>query len=105
MVCAVQHDPVAAIVMHSSPADIEMVIVDGLIRKRSSKLVDVDVANGRQMWDSIDKDILEWKDVSRELMKQREVLQAKIDKIDMVAAKKGVMKAFYVNESVIVDKI
>ena len=34
MVGAAQHDPVAAIILHSSPADIETVIVDGIVRKK-----------------------------------------------------------------------
>lgn len=38
MVCASQHDPVAAIILHSSPADLEMVIADGVLRKGDGKL-------------------------------------------------------------------
>ncbi|TVY44940.1 5'-deoxyadenosine deaminase, partial [Lachnellula occidentalis] len=38
MVCGAQHDPVAAVVLHSSPGDIEMVVVDGVVRKQGRRL-------------------------------------------------------------------
>ena len=40
MICASVHDPVAAIILHSSPADVDMVIIDGVIQKMG-KLLDV----------------------------------------------------------------
>ena len=48
MVCAAAHDPVAAIVLHSSVRDVDTVIVDGIVRKESGKLgvVDVDKKGG-----------------------------------------------------------
>lgn len=59
------------------------------------------------MWkgNGVDKDVLEWKDVSRELVRRREILQEKVEEIDMQAAKKGAMKAFHVNEKVFVDSV
>ena len=44
MICASEQDPVAAIVLHSSVRDIDMVIVDGQIRKQNSKLLPVTIA-------------------------------------------------------------
>lgn len=107
MVCAAHHDPVAAIVLHSSPADIDTVIIDGVIRKHEGKLLDVNVNMGKEMWkgNGIDKDVLEWKEISRELVRRREVLQEKVKKIDMQAAKKDTMKAFYIDERIIVDRV
>lgn len=108
MVCAAQHDPVAAVVLHSSPADIETVIVDGIARKRNGILEKVNInAATNQIWDGV-KDLgdnLSWKDISKELVKRRVDLQKKIDKLDMDAAKKGVMKAFHMDESVFVDNL
>ena len=51
MVCASQLDPVAAVVLHSSPADLEMVIVDGVVKKSEWLLKDVDLSVGREMWE------------------------------------------------------
>ena len=42
-VCAAEHDPVAAVVRHSSILDIEMAIVDGVIRKENGRLFPVTV--------------------------------------------------------------
>ncbi|PVH72717.1 Metallo-dependent hydrolase [Cadophora sp. DSE1049] len=105
MVCAAQHDPVSAIVLHSSPQDIEMVIVDGVVRKDGGKLKGVDVDAGRGMWGGVERGVLQWKDVSRELVARREVLQKKIEGIDMEEARKGVIAAFHIDESLIVDSV
>jgi hypothetical protein len=108
MVCAAQHDPVAAVVLHSSPADIEVVIVDGVIRKRNRVLGDVKITSeANQLWSAAKEagDKLAWKDVSKELIKRRVEVQKKFEKIDMEAAKAGVMKGFHIDERVIVDKV
>lgn len=105
MVCAAQHDPVSAIILHSSPQDIEMVIVDGVVRKNAGRLKSVDVKAGRDLWSGVEKDVLEWRDVSRELVKRREVLQKKIEKIDMEAATRALIAAFHIDENLIVDSV
>lgn len=105
MVCAAQHDPVSAIVLHSSPQDIEMVIVDGVVRKDAGRLKSVDVKVGRDLWNGVENDVLEWRDVSRELVKRREVLQKKIECTDMEAATKALIAAFHIDESLIVDSV
>jgi cytosine/adenosine deaminase-related metal-dependent hydrolase len=108
MVCAAQHDPVAAVVLHSSPGDIEIVIVDGVVKKKNWMLEDVSIAaDANQMWNGA-KELgkkLTWKEVSKELLKRRVDLQKKVDNLDMDAAKNGVIKGFYIDESVIVDKL
>jgi hypothetical protein len=48
---------------------------------------------------------LEWNDVAKELVRRREVLQEKVEKIDMEEARKGVIKGFYIDESKIVDVV
>jgi hypothetical protein len=106
MVCAAQNDPVAAVVLHSGPADIEMVIVDGIVRKRHWMLEDVNTGvDANQMWNGGDEigGKLTWKKC-RELIKTQVNLQKKVDKLDMDAAKKSVIKGFYIDESMIVDK-
>lgn len=108
MVCAAQHDPVAAVVLHSSPADIEVVIVDGVVRKRNWTLDEVNItADAKQLWDGVGEtgDKFAWKEVSRELIKRRVELQKKVEKLDMDAATKGVIQLFHIDESLIVDKM
>lgn len=107
MVCAAQHDPVQAVILQSSPKDIEMVIVNGVIRKEGGKLKPVDLKLGRKVWDvdSAETASLEWEDVSKELVKRRERVQGEIEKLDMEEAKKGIIKGFYIDERVIVDSV
>ena len=105
MVCGAQHDPVAAVVLHSSPSDIEMVIVDGIVRKQGRKLTTVDVKASRELWAGEERATLEWKDVAKTLVQRREALQETLGKIDYDEAKAGVVRAFYVDQSKIVDSL
>lgn len=101
MICGGVHDPVAAIILHSSPADIDTVIVDGIVRKRGGKLVSTVLDEGGKA--VAGKESLVWADVAKKLIQSREGLQREIDKIDMKAAEKGVMQAFHIDEADIVD--
>ncbi|KAH8812267.1 hypothetical protein F5884DRAFT_784915 [Xylogone sp. PMI_703] len=67
LICAAEEDPVAAIVLHSSVADIEAVIVDGQFRKRGGSLLPVTVENRQGK--------VEWRDVATELLKSRQKIQ------------------------------
>ncbi|KAL3492475.1 hypothetical protein BJX62DRAFT_202711 [Aspergillus germanicus] len=46
MVCAAEEDPLAAVLLHANVGDVEMVIVDGVLRKEGGRLVDVGVLDG-----------------------------------------------------------
>jgi len=105
MVCGAQHDAVAAVVLHSSPGDIEMVVVDGVVWKQGKRLGAVDVAAGRGLWAGEERDILEWAEVARILVERREVLQETLGKIDYDEAKAGVIRAFYVDGRNILDSL
>ncbi|RDW85548.1 hypothetical protein BP5796_03873 [Coleophoma crateriformis] len=105
MVCAAQLDPVAAIVLHSHPGDIEMVIVDGVVRKKERKLLDIDLNPGNEIWSDTGKNggIVCWKEVSKELQGRQMELGKKIDELDMDEARKGLIKAFRIDESKLVS--
>ncbi|KAF1954586.1 Metallo-dependent hydrolase [Byssothecium circinans] len=100
MVGAAQHDPVAAIIMHSSPADIETVVVDGVVRKREGKLVDVDVDDGAR--EIVGKTGLAWGEIAREVVKSREVIQKEAEKVDVDMDVKASMKMWNIDESLLV---
>ena len=95
MVCAAQQDPVTAVVRHASIRDIEMVIVDGIVRKQSGKLLPV---TGDEHCPMPNKE-LQWDTVVAKLIKSREKVVAKIDKLDMKAGAAGLMKSFKIDES------
>lgn len=96
MVGAAQHDPVASIILHSSPADIEMVIVDGIVRKRDGKLLPVDVDDSAQK--TVRKSKLEWSEIARMVVSSREVIDEKARKVDVAAGIEGVKKAWHISD-------
>jgi hypothetical protein len=103
MVGAAQHDPVAAVILHSHPSDVEYVIVDGVVRKSAGKLVNVDIDKRAQA--HIDQPILSWEDVARQVIKRRELLQKKIEQIDLPAATDALIDQWYLDRSKLVDEL
>lgn len=103
MIGAAQHDPVAAVILHSSPSDIEYVVVDGVLRKRAGKLINVDVDKAAQSF--VGQSKLTWEDVAKEIISRRDVLQKKIDKIDMQAAKEELIDSWHLDRSALVDTL
>jgi len=104
MAVAAQYDPVAAIVLHSSPRDVVMTIVDGIVRKEQGTLSTVCVKEEEERWVG-KKESLEWADVVKELVVRREVVAKKIDALDLEEAREGIMKTFHISPDVIVDSI
>lgn len=106
MICGAQYDPITAIVMHSTPADVVMTLVDGVIRKRAGKLEPVQPSNTEVEYSPTTPHAsLEWSEVAEKVLETRDTLQAKIDKIDLKAAKPAVLKAFGYPPDKIVESI
>ena len=103
MVAAAQHDPVAAVILHSSPSDVECVVIDGILRKRAGKLTNVDVE--KQSQEFVGQQKLAWEDVAKEVIARREVLQKKIDKIDMPAVTEALIDQWGLDRSKLVDSL
>lgn len=69
MACVAQHDPVMAIVLHSTIRDIETVLVDGEVRKQHSKLCPVSATQ----WHGVEGfsktgDIVHWREVAENIL-------------------------------------
>jgi cytosine/adenosine deaminase-related metal-dependent hydrolase len=96
MVGAAQHDPVAAIILHSSPADIETVIVDGIVRKKDGRLLPIQVDSNARA--TVDGDTLDWAVIAKEIVSSRAKMQKEIDKIDFKEAYDSIIKMFHVDE-------
>lgn len=112
MICGAQRDPVTAIVMHSTPGDVVMTIVDGVVRKRDGKLAPVSLTPEVQglyapaaaaVGTSSSTTTLGWADVSKQLLKTRGPLKDKVDQVDLEAAKKAAMMAFGMDVTKVVD--
>ncbi|KAJ7772865.1 hypothetical protein DFH07DRAFT_146220 [Mycena maculata] len=100
MVCAAEHDPVAAIVMHASVRDIETVIVDGKVRKFAGKLVPVDVGTREG-----EEKPLGWPEVAAKLIHSRRRLQEAIEAGNDDEAREAVIKAFGIDKNSVVDHL
>ncbi|KAF4550303.1 Amidohydrolase-like protein 6 [Elsinoe fawcettii] len=88
MIGAAQEDPVGAVVLHSCPGDVEWVIVDGVVRKRAGRMVDVEVEGaGREV---AGRQKISWEDVAKQLMESKERIRVRgwWNEVDWEAAKK-----------------
>ncbi|CEL07317.1 hypothetical protein ASPCAL10477 [Aspergillus calidoustus] len=65
MVCAAEEDPLAAVLLHANVGDVEMVIVDGVVRKEAGRLVDVGI-------DGEVGEVLSQREAARRLLESRE---------------------------------
>ena len=96
-----QQDPVTAVILHSSPADIEYVMVDGILRKKQGKLVDVTVDETATTTVGATK--LMWKNIAEKVVMSRERIQVEIEKIDFKENLGQLMDIWHVDKSSIVD--
>lgn len=101
MVCAAQYDPVAAIILHSSPSDIDLVMVDGIVRIEDGAILPVSVdglAKG-----AVQASSLTWKEIARETMKTRGAIVDQADNVDLAEGVATLKKMWHLDESVFVD--
>ncbi|OJJ67233.1 hypothetical protein ASPBRDRAFT_211004 [Aspergillus brasiliensis CBS 101740] len=91
MACAAEENPVAAVLLHANVGDIEMVIVDGVIRKESNRLVDTGILDGPN--GQITKS-LSWRDVSNSLLKSRQMIIERQEGQDLQEGMKFLYKTF-----------
>jgi cytosine/adenosine deaminase-related metal-dependent hydrolase len=101
LVCAAEQDPLAAIVLHSSIGNVDTVIIDGIVRKRGGKLVDVQVEDG--MKDVAGKKPLDWRDVAKAMKKSRMEILEREKKQNFAELKQGVIRNLFVDESKLRD--
>ncbi|TLD31303.1 hypothetical protein PspLS_01875 [Pyricularia sp. CBS 133598] len=104
MLAAAVEDPVAAVVLHSSPADVSLVMVDGVIRKRGGRLEDVKVAAAPE-----DKNIipvgetLTWKQIARKVIESRNVLEEKVKGLDFESGTDHIIDLFHLRKEGLVE--
>ena len=105
MLAAAVEDPVAAVVLHSSPRDIAYVIADGVVRKEGGVLVDVEVAGGVGGEGAVVEPgtRISWKDVGREILTSQELLKGRLEGADMVSAEDKIMDMIHMNKAALID--
>ncbi|KAI4170900.1 MAG: hypothetical protein LQ343_004664 [Gyalolechia ehrenbergii] len=87
MVCTLEHHPVAAVVMHTPPMDIELAIVNGEVRTEKGVLTP---ARG------VDLQISGWlvDMVAGRLLESRRKVQGRIEKVDFGGVREGYIRGF-----------
>ncbi|KAI9778291.1 MAG: hypothetical protein M1835_004968 [Candelina submexicana] len=101
MCCAAQHDPVAAIVLHSSVRDIDTVIVNGEIRKQNGKLLPTKL---EKQVPEVGGGEVQWPEVARQLLKSRADIEKRIEGTDFERATKAALKIFGGGEDMVVNE-
>lgn len=104
MVCAAQHDPVTAIVRHSTIRDVNAVIVDGIVRKKNGKLLPVKL-DGQTTTSKTVTGVqqLTWDDTAIALMATRERVAEKLSKVDIAGGAEDFKKLAGIDQSNIVE--
>lgn len=105
MICGAQHEPITAIVMHSTPGDIEMVLVDGVLRKADGKVTPVQLDPVSARCAGVDAGTISWAEVGRNLLKTQVSIEAKVRKLDLESAKMDACASFGMEISTMTAKL
>ncbi|KIV85869.1 hypothetical protein PV11_01522 [Exophiala sideris] len=107
MLAAAEHDPVTAIIRFSESADIETVIINGTVRKRNGKLVDVAVSRDGVAGKGVggDADVMQWSDVAEEVRRSQKDIQARIERLSIDQGRKTLLGMFHVDQEKLVDAL
>lgn len=92
MYCAAQHDPVLAIVLHSSIRDVDTVIVDGQIRKRGGKLLPVGIASRGQDDFKETGAVVEWTEVADRVLQMQKRFVANMPRYKLLEVEAAIRK-------------
>lgn len=105
MLAAAVEDPVAAIVLHSNPSDIDTVIIDGIVRKHGGKLVDITTVPAPHVTRSPAKPgtKLSWRDVAEHVLESRMSLKQKMEGIDVEKTVLAVVDAWHLDKSALLE--
>ena len=96
MVCAADHDPLVAVVRHSTIRDIDTVIVNGVVRKENGHLLPIDVLSQKALGGN---SVLQWSDVAKHLCESRKDIQVRVEKCDVEVAQKALIGMWHIDPS------
>ncbi|KAI0130253.1 amidohydrolase [Xylariales sp. AK1849] len=105
MLAAAAEDPVAAIVMHSNPSDIDMVIIDGIVRKEGGKLVDVHVLAAPDKSKSLIEagTELAWKEIAKKVLESRISIKEKMEGINFIQGEETCFDMYHINRKAMLE--
>ncbi|OAP63595.1 hypothetical protein AYL99_02822 [Fonsecaea erecta] len=103
MLSAAEYDPVVAVVRFSEAADIEYVIVDGVVRKRAGKLASTHISGHASQSAAGAGTILEWRQIAEQVRRSQREIQARIDGLSAEKARDMMLSTFHTDLSRLVD--
>jgi len=87
------------VILHSSPVDVDTVIVEDTVRKRDGKLLNVTLDDGDKTKAGAEMATWAWKDVAAEVLKRQKIMDQRIKKVDLVEAQDPLIEAWYLDRS------
>ncbi|EXJ93224.1 hypothetical protein A1O3_01781 [Capronia epimyces CBS 606.96] len=107
MLGAAEYDPVVAVVRFSESADVQFVIVDGVVRKRNGKLVDVHVSpagvTGESLGGGQGNTPTPWSKIAEQVRKTAKEIQARVDALSLEQGRKTLLATLHTDQSSLVD--
>ncbi|KIX98800.1 uncharacterized protein Z520_05261 [Fonsecaea multimorphosa CBS 102226] len=103
MLSAAEYDPVVAIVRFSEAADIEYVIVDGVVRKRAGKLVATHVGGPHGGETRPGVGMMEWSEIAEQVRRSQREIQGRIDGLSLEKARNMMLSMYHTDLSRLVD--
>lgn len=105
MLAAAAEDPVAAIVLHSNPSDIDTVIINGVVRKEAGKLLEVSVVSAP---DAAKSQVspgtnLHWADIVKNVLDSRKSLKEKAKGLDFVKSMQAFIDMWHFDRSALLE--
>ncbi|OQV09033.1 hypothetical protein CLAIMM_13215 [Cladophialophora immunda] len=102
MLGAAEYDPVVAVVRFSEAADIEYVLVDGVVRKRAGKLVSTRVGShtGEKTGGARD---MEWSEIAEQVRRSQREIQGRIDGLSLEKARDMMLSTYHTDLARLVD--
>ncbi|KFY81290.1 hypothetical protein V500_11551 [Pseudogymnoascus sp. VKM F-4518 (FW-2643)] len=99
MISVSEHDPISAIVFHSSVRDIQTVIIDGVVRKDGFSLTKTPIAKDLDIKEGsvAEEGSLAWEAIAVELDRSRKRMKEKSETVDQDVARDGLIRAFLEN--------
>ena len=101
---AAQNDPLAAIVMHASPADVVDVLIDGVWRKQDGRLLHVTAEEGdARAREMLGVEGLTWREIAARVVASQKRFAAAIDVVDMKDVREKMNRIFCEDPSRLID--
>lgn len=100
MLSAADYDPVVAVMRFSEAADVDAVVVDGHVRKRDGRLVDVHVETRTKTRTGTS---MSWAQVAEQVRRSQGEIQSRIDGLSVDRATETLLAAWHVDAKVLAD--